>query len=103
MTFPFARLGVLILGAAAAVLPARAADGKATYDLTCSVCHASGVANSPKFGDKAAWAPRAAIGKDALLASVVKGKGAMPPRAGNGKLKDEDIKAAIEFMLAAAK
>lgn len=103
MTFSFARQAVLILGTAAAVLPAWAADGKATYDLTCSVCHAAGVANAPKFGDKTAWAPRAATGKDALLASVVKGKGAMPPRAGNGSLKDDDIKAAIDYMLAAAK
>ena len=42
----------------------------------------AGVANAPKLGDKAAWAPRAATGKDALLASVIKGKGAMPPKAG---------------------
>ena len=33
----------------------------------------------------------------------VKGKGAMPPKAGNGNLKDDDIKAAVEYMLAALK
>jgi cytochrome c5 len=80
-----------------------AADGKAVYDKTCNVCHAAGVANAPKFGDKAAWAPRIATGKDALLASVQKGKGAMPPKAGNAALTDDDIKAAIDFMIAAAK
>jgi cytochrome c5 len=106
MRFPIARitfLGFLGVGAAAAQSPAFAADGKAVYDKTCVVCHASGVANAPKLGDKAAWAPRVATGKDALFASVIKGKGAMPPKAGAADLKDDDIKAAIEFMLASVK
>lgn len=97
------RILVLTFGIALAPLAAQAADGKAVYDKTCVACHATGVANAPKFGDKAAWAPRAATGKDALLASVIKGKGAMPPKAGAADLKDDDIKAAIDFMLAAAK
>lgn len=93
-------LGISIAGA---TLPALAADGKAVYDKTCVACHASGVANAPKLGDKAAWAPRVATGKDALMNSVVKGKGAMPPKAGAADLKDDEIKAAIEFMLASIK
>lgn len=103
MRVSFARQAVLSFGMAVALAPAIAADGKAVYDKTCAVCHAAGVANAPKLGDKAAWAPRAATGKDALLASVVKGKGAMPPRAGAADLKDDDFKAAIDYMLAAAK
>ena len=84
-------------------VPALAADGKAVYDKTCVACHASGVANAPKLGDKAAWAPRLATGKAALVASVVKGKGVMPPKAGNADLKDDEIQAAVDFMLAALK
>jgi len=103
MNFPFARLAVLGFGIATAFGGAQAADGKAVYDKTCVACHASGVANAPKFGDKAAWAPRAATGRDALVASVVKGKGAMPPKAGASDLKDDDIKAAVDYLLAAAK
>jgi cytochrome c5 len=103
MISPATRTFVLTFGIAAASLSAWAADGKAVYDKTCVACHAAGVANAPKFGDKAAWAPRAATGKEALLASVIKGKGAMPPKAGAGDLKDDDIKAAIDYMLAAAK
>jgi cytochrome c5 len=80
-----------------------AADGKAVYDKTCVACHATGVANAPKLGDKGAWAPRAAAGKAALLASVKAGKGAMPPKAGNADLTDDDIGAAIDYLLAAAK
>ena len=83
--------------------PVLAADGKAVYDKTCALCHASGVANAPKFGDKEAWAPRAAVGKPGLLASVIKGKGAMPPRAGAADLKDDDLQAAVDYMLSAAK
>ena len=103
MRFPIARLAVLGFGFAAAFTTAHANDGKAVYDRTCVACHASGVANAPKFGDKAAWAPRAATGRDALVASVIKGKGAMPPKAGAADLKDDDIKAAVEYMLAALK
>jgi cytochrome c5 len=103
MSFSIARLVFLGFGMAAALPPALAADGKAVYDKTCVACHASGVANAPKLGDKAAWAPRVATGKDALFASVIKGKGAMPPKAGAADLKDDDIKAAIEFMLASVK
>jgi cytochrome c5 len=105
-TFSFARQvlpGVLVSGMALISIGAQAADGKAVYDKTCVVCHASGVANAPKFGDKAAWAPRVGGGRDALVASVIKGKGAMPPKAGNADLKEDDIKAAVEFMLAAVK
>lgn len=80
-----------------------AADGKAVYDSTCVACHATGVANAPKFGDKAAWAPRVATGVDVLVKSVVTGKGAMPPKAGNAGLADADIKAAVQYMVGAAK
>jgi cytochrome c5 len=104
MRFSFARPTFLTFCiAACAIAPASAADGKAIYDKTCVTCHAAGVANAPKLGDKAAWGPRVAAGKDALLASVIKGKGAMPPKAGVADLKDDEIKAAIDFMLAAVK
>jgi cytochrome c5 len=102
----FANTGALVLTfgiAAAASLPVAAADGKAVYDKTCVACHAAGVANAPKLGDKAAWAPRIATGKDAMFASVISGKGAMPPKAGAPDLKDDEIKAAIDFMLATVK
>jgi cytochrome c5 len=96
-------VGLMALGTMGVASSVMAADGKAVYDKTCVACHATGVANAPKFGDKAAWAPRAATGKAALLASVKNGKGAMPPKAGNADLKDDEIAAAIDFMLAAAK
>jgi cytochrome c5 len=61
------------------------------------------VAGAPKTGDKAAWAPRLKTGKDALYASVIKGKGAMPPKGGNASLADADIKAAVDYLTGLAK
>ncbi len=80
-----------------------AANGKATYDGACAACHASGVAGAPKLGDKAAWAARAKAGKDALHTSALKGKGAMPPKGGAVALSDEAVKAAVDYMVSAAK
>jgi cytochrome c5 len=65
-------------------------------------CHAAGVAGAPKFGDKAVWAPRIATGMDALYASAIKGKNAMPAKGGSGA-SDDDVKAAVQYMVAAAK
>ena len=103
MTFSVTRQVLLGFGIAVAAGSAMAADGKAVYDKTCVACHASGVANAPKLGDKAAWAPRMATGKAALVAAVMAGKGAMPPKAGAAGLKDDEIAAAVDFMMAAAK
>jgi cytochrome c5 len=87
--------------------PAKAAagagSGKSTYDSVCHVCHAAGVAGAPKFGDKAAWAPRIKQGLAALHASALKGKGAMPPKGGNPSLSDADVAAAVDYMVSAAK
>jgi cytochrome c5 len=89
--------------AAAATAKPAAADGKALYDKVCFACHAQSVAGSPKLGDKAAWAPRLQTGTDAMVQSVVKGKGAMPPKAGNPALSDAEIRAAVEFMVSQSK
>ena len=78
-------------------------DGKGTYEKVCSVCHAAGVAGAPKFGDKAAWAPRIATGADALHNSALKGKNAMPPKGGMTTLPDADVLAAVDYMMKAGK
>jgi cytochrome c5 len=70
--------------------------------MACAACHVAGVAGAPKFGDKAAWAPRVGAGVDALTASVIKGKGAMPPKGGSAA-SDAEIKASVQYMLDAVK
>ena len=74
----------------------------ALYTQVCGACHATGVANAPKLGDKAAWAPRLAAGVDGLTASAIKGKGAMPPKGGSAA-SDAEIKAVVAYMVGSAK
>jgi cytochrome c5 len=89
---------------ATAAAPAAAAggNGKALFDTTCVACHGAGVAGAPKFGDKAAWAPRIAQGLATLQDHALHGKGAMPPKGGSSA-PDADVKAAVEYMVNAAK
>ena len=72
-------------------------SGEQLYKITCFACHDAGVANAPKFGDKAAWAPRLALGLDGLLKSAIAGKNAMPPRAGSDA-NDTELARAIVYM-----
>jgi cytochrome c5 len=94
-------------GIAAATPAAAIADGKATYSQTCGVCHGTGVAGAPKFGDKAAWAPRIAQGSATLHDHAIKGyqgkAGMMPAKGGNAALGDADVKAATDYMVSQAK
>jgi cytochrome c5 len=91
-----------IATAAPASATVAAGAGEALYKQACAVCHVAGVAGAPKLADKAAWAPRLALGVDGLTASVIKGKGAMPPKGGSAA-SDADIQSAVTYMLAAVK
>ena len=76
--------------------------GKALYTQVCQACHAAGVLNAPKFGDKAAWAPRLKDPMDTIYNYALHGKGAMPPKGGSNA-SDADVKAAVDYMVSAAK
>jgi cytochrome c5 len=76
--------------------------GKALYQQVCQACHAAGVLNAPKFGDKAAWAPRLKDPMDTVYNYALHGKGAMPPKGGSNA-PDADVKAAVDYMVSAAK
>ena len=78
------------------------ADGEKVYRSICFSCHDVGIANSPKLGDKTAWAPRIAAGKDSLYNHALNGLNAMPAKGGNPALSDADIKAAVDWMAAQA-
>ncbi|MBU6485833.1 MAG: cytochrome c5 family protein [Betaproteobacteria bacterium] len=88
---------------AATMASAGSVEGKKVYDGTCHVCHATGLVGSPKFGDKAAWAPRIATGMATLYNAALHGLRAMPPKGGNANLSDAEVKAAVDYMTAAAK
>ena len=84
------------------VVAADAAPGESVYQGLCHACHAAGLAGAPKPDDTEAWKERAAKGLDEMLAIAIQGLGGMPPRGGNPALTDEELRAAIEFMLAQA-
>ncbi|MEK6370854.1 MULTISPECIES: c-type cytochrome [Burkholderia] len=89
-------------GAAPAVAPGGAGAGKALYDSVCVACHAAGVLGAPKFGNKADWAPRLKDSMDTVYNYALHGKGAMPPKGGSNA-SDDQVKAAVDYMVGAAK
>lgn len=84
-----------------------AADGKAVYDQGCMACHAQGVAGAPKFGDAEAWTNRIAEGKETLYEHAINGfqgeAGMMPPKGGFTNFSDDEVKAAVDYMVENAK
>jgi cytochrome c5 len=93
----------LVLVATATLIStgAVANDAMAKYNKSCIACHASGAAGAPKVGAPD-WADRkaAAGGIDGLVASVVNGKGAMPPKGLCYDCSNDEYKTLIEYMMA---
>ena len=77
--------------------------GKKIYTSSCFACHDTGVAGSPKIGDQAAWSARIAAGTEALYTSALNGKGVMPAKGGNTSIADNDVKAAVDYMISMSK
>jgi len=73
-------------------------DGSAIYATVCQACHMTGAAGAPIPGSDA-WNERAAKGLDGLAANAISGIGAMPPKGGRMDLSDDEIRAAVGFML----
>ncbi|QWT47203.1 c-type cytochrome [Azospira inquinata] len=78
-------------------------DGQTVVQTVCSACHGSGALGSPKIGDKAAWGPRIAQGKEALYHSALNGKNSMPARGGSATLTDDEVKGAVDYLISQAK
>jgi len=93
--------------APAAPAPAMDAKGEETFKKTCALCHQTGAAGAPIAGNKADWEARIAQGNDVLYERAIKGytgsKGAMPAKGGNASLSDDEVKAAVDFMVAKSK
>jgi len=81
--------------------------GKAVFNASCVACHGSGVAGAPKLGDKGAWKARIAQGADTLYKHAIGGyqgkSGFMPAKGGNSSLPDDDVKAAVDYMVSKGK
>lgn len=85
--------------------PAKAAEptgpksGADVYQASCFACHGTGAMGAPKKGDAVAWKPRLAQGMDVLLDHAINGFNAMPPKGTCMACSDDEIQAAIDFML----
>jgi cytochrome c5 len=109
---PVARVAVagqdnsaLKIVSAGPALPAAAlpADGTAAYQAACAACHGAGIAGAPKVGDKGAWGPRIAQGKDTLYKHAIEGftgkTGVMPAKGAHADWPDDLVKQAVDHML----
>lgn len=98
------QLSAALLAGAAAALAFSAtaqaeADGEAVYNQACMACHMTGAAGAPIKGDTEAWAPRIEKGMETLYDHSINGFNAMPAKGGNASLSDEEVKAAVDYMV----
>lgn len=92
--------GALAATTAGAAAPVPAAKVEQIYKATCMACHGSGVMGAPKVGDKAGWKTRLAKGKPVVYTNAINGFKMMPPKGGNPGLKDDELKAVVDYMIA---
>ena len=88
----------------ALAVPAMAADmGEQVYRQACAMCHNRGIGGAPAIDDKEAWKGRLVKGEQTLIANAINGfrgeKGFMPPRGGRANLTDEQVSAAVRYLL----
>lgn len=74
-------------------------EGETIFKANCKVCHAQGINGAPIIGNKKMWGDRPAQGIDTLVQHAAEGFGLMPAKGGNTDLTNEQLKAAITFML----
>jgi cytochrome c5 len=86
-------------GAAVAAISSGPLSGQAVYDQFCFACHAAGVGGAPLLGDTAQWQPRIDKGMDVLMASTLNGINAMPAKGTCMNCSDDELQAAVEYML----
>jgi cytochrome c5 len=77
-------------------------NGEEVYNAVCQSCHTSGILNSPKYGDKAAWSKRLSKGKAKLYANAINGIGAMPAKGGRPDLSEKLIEMSVDYILESA-
>lgn len=87
------------------------ADGEAIYKESCAFCHDKGVAEAPKLGDKKAWVPLIAKGRNSLIGYALNGPGhvtwdneaiplgRMPARGGTKDMTAEEVTAAVDYII----
>lgn len=75
------------------------ASGQKVYESFCASCHATGSLHAPKVGDRQAWSAHIEHGMHHMVDNAIRGVGSMPPKGGNPRLSDDEIRAAVEYMV----
>lgn len=92
---------------AAATPTTAVAVGEDVFRKACRACHEMGIAGAPKLGDASDWGPRIAQGMDVLYRHSLQGftgkKGVMLPKGGFTTLSDDEVTAAVDYMVARAR
>ncbi len=73
-------------------------SGEEVVKNGCAMCHAAGLMNAPKIGDKAQWEPRIAQGYETIVKHAIEGIRTMPARGGNPALTDLEMARAVVNM-----
>ena len=82
---------------------AAALSGPQVYNQACLACHGAGIGGAPIPGDAAVWAARIEQGMDVLYDHAINGfqgdVGYMPAKGGRVDLSDEEVIAAVDYMI----
>ena len=80
-----------------------AMSGPQVYNEACIACHGSGIGGAPVVGDAGAWTDRIAQGNDLLYEHAIVGftgsAGYMPPKGARMDLSDDEVRAAVDYMV----
>ena len=77
-------------------------SGQQIYDRFCFACHATGVGEAPLFGSLEQWQSRIDQGMEQMLAVSLTGRGLMPPKGTCVTCSDDEMRAAIQYIVDSA-
>lgn len=92
-------VGEVHLASTAPAAPTGPRSGEDVFKASCFACHGTGAMGAPKTGDSAEWTKRLAQGMDVVIQHAITGFSTMPARGTCAACSDDEIKAAVEFMV----
>lgn len=82
-----------------AAAPAGPRSGQQVFDGFCHTCHKTGLMNAPKVGSSADWAPRISQGIETLIKHSITGLNQMPAKGMCANCSDDELAAAVNYMV----